>query len=336
LKRYIIYFLKFAVPAAIIAWLLASVPADDYRAFQARPKNWPLLGLALLVVLSAVSVTIVRWYLLVRALGLRFRLVDAFRLGYLGYLLNFVSVGSVGGDLFKAIFIAREQPGRRAEAVATVLVDRIVGMYGLVLLTSGVICLGGIPNADRDVVAICRLTLLVAVVGLAGIIVWLIPGSTSGRWWRWLTDLPKVGPILRRLLDAAEIYRSRWLTVASTLVISMFSHALFTLSIFLIAHAMFAHVPSLREHLIIVPLGMVAGSLPMTPAGFGAFEFAIEKLYQMIPVDPLNDVAGILVALVYRVLTILVAMIGIVVYWTSQREMQAALHEAEQESHTLE
>ena len=69
MKRYLIYFLKFAVPAAIIAWLLTSVPADDYRAFQARPKNWPLLGLALLVVLSAVSVTIVRWYLLVRELG---------------------------------------------------------------------------------------------------------------------------------------------------------------------------------------------------------------------------------------------------------------------------
>ena len=158
--------------------------------------------------------------------------------------------------------------------------------------------------------------------------------DAAARWWHWLTDLPKVGPILRRLLDAAEIYRSRWPTVAATLVISMFSHALFTLSIFLIAHAMFTHVPSLREHLIIVPLGMVAGSLPMTPAGFGAFEFAIEKLYQMIPVDPLNDVAGILVALVYRVLTILVAMIGIVVYWTSQREVQEVLHEAERESHS--
>ncbi len=59
----------------------------------------------------AVSLTFVRWYLLVRALGLHFRLLDAFRLGFLGYLFNFVSVGSVGGDLFKAIFIAREQPG---------------------------------------------------------------------------------------------------------------------------------------------------------------------------------------------------------------------------------
>ena len=263
-------------------------------------------------------------------------MIDAFRLGFLGYLLNFVSVGSVGGDLFKAIFIAREQPGRRAEAVATVLVDRIVGDVR-----------AGAADQRRDLPRrpselgsgrrrdLPPHTCWWRCSAWPGILVWLIPGSTRGVWWHWLTDLPKVGPILRRLLDAAEIYRSRWPTVAATLVISVFSHALFTLSMFLIAHAMFTHVPSLREHLIIVPLGMVAGSLPMTPAGFGAFEFAIEKLYQMIPADPQNDVAGILVALVYRLLTILVAMIGIVVYWTSQREVQEVLHQAERESHEL-
>ena len=176
LKRYLITFLKFALPLAIIAWLLASVPADQYQQFKSRPKNWPLLLAALVVVFCAVSLTFVRWYLLVRALGLRFRLLDAFRLGFLGYLFNFVSVGSVGGDLFKAFFIAREQPGRRAEAVATVLVDRVVGVYALVLLTSAVICLGGIPNANRDVAAICHLTLVVAALGVVGIAVLLRPG----------------------------------------------------------------------------------------------------------------------------------------------------------------
>ena len=68
-------------------------------------------------------------------MALPFRIRDAFRLSFLSYLLNFVSVGSVGGDLFKAFFIAREQPGRRTEAVATVVVDRIVGLYGLLLVT---------------------------------------------------------------------------------------------------------------------------------------------------------------------------------------------------------
>ena len=52
-----------------------------------------------------------------RALGIPFTLRNAFRLGFMGYLLNFVGPGAVGGDLFKAYFVASDQKSRRAEAV---------------------------------------------------------------------------------------------------------------------------------------------------------------------------------------------------------------------------
>ena len=117
--------------------------------------------------------------------------------------------------------------------------------------------------------------------------------------------------------------------MAIALVISVVTHSMFTFSVYLVAKALFVHIPTLREHLILVPLGMVAGSLPLAPAGFGAFEFAIEKLYKIIPAATNIDVAGVLVALVYRMLTILVAMIGIVVYWSSRREVQEVLNEVD-------
>ena len=72
----------------------------------------------------------VRWRMLVRAAGMSFSYKDAFRLGFLGFLLNFVSVGAVGGDLFKAVFIAREQPGRRIAAIVSVALDRLLGQLG--------------------------------------------------------------------------------------------------------------------------------------------------------------------------------------------------------------
>ena len=75
----------------------------------------------------ATIVTIVRWHFLVRAVDLPLRMRDTLRLGFLGYLYNFVLPGGVGGDFVKGGFLAREQPGRRTEAVLTVLVDRIVG-----------------------------------------------------------------------------------------------------------------------------------------------------------------------------------------------------------------
>ncbi|MHB8864028.1 MAG: lysylphosphatidylglycerol synthase transmembrane domain-containing protein [Pirellulaceae bacterium] len=332
LKHYLVTFLKFALPLAIIAWLLASLPADQYRQFIDRPKHWPMLLGALAIVFCAVSLTFVRWYLLVRALDLRFPLQDAFRLGFLGFLFNFISVGSVGGDLFKAFFIAREQPGRRTEAVATVVVDRVVGVYALVLLTSSVICIGGIPNANRDVTAICQLTLAATALGVVGIVSLLILGFAGGTWFEFMTGVPKIGKTLGQLMGAARIYRQRWRTVAFALLISVMTHAMFTYSLYLIARALFERVPTLHEHFILVPLGMVAGALPLAPAGFGAFEFAIERLYQIIPAASDIDVAGILVALVYRLLTILVAIIGIVIYWSSRREVRQVLDDVEQEA----
>jgi len=164
-KKYLVPLLKFAIPVVIIVWLLVRVPEDQLQLLRQRPKDWPMLVTAFFVVLGAVCLTFVRWYFLVRALNIPFRMRDAFRLGFLGYLLNFVSAGAVGGDLFKAFFLAREQPDRTAEAVATVIVDRMIGLYALLLLTSGVILTTGIPSQTAEVTTICRMTLAFSAAG---------------------------------------------------------------------------------------------------------------------------------------------------------------------------
>lgn len=321
-KQRILTVLKIGVPAAIIAWLLWTIPEEQLYQLQQRPKDWSRLALSLLVVWVAVVLTFIRWFLLVRALRLPFRLIDAFRLGFLGYLFNFVGAGNVGGDLFKAYFIAREQAGRRPEAVATVVVDRVIGLYALLLLTSGAILLGGVPAATPEVRILCRLALLATGVGGLAVLMLLVPGFTSGAVSEFLTSLPKCGPLLGKLITAVRIYRRKWGVVVLALAMSLFSHGLFALSLYLIAAAMFTHVPTLWEHFFIVPLGLVAGALPFTPAGFGTFEFAIEKLYQLVPTTSPADVSGVLVALVYRLMTILVASLGMLVYWSSRSEVR--------------
>ena len=66
---------------------------------------------------------------------LPFTLGNAFRLGLLGFFFSTFLPGSVGGDLVKAAGIAREQ-SRRTVAVATVIMDRIMGLWGLCWLVA--------------------------------------------------------------------------------------------------------------------------------------------------------------------------------------------------------
>jgi len=250
-------------------------------------------------------------------------------LGFLGFLLNFVSFGSVGGDLFKAYFIAREYPKRRAEAVATVVVDRMIGLYALLLVTTTAILFSRVSNPSPALATICNFTFAATAIGGAGVLMVLIPGFTRGSFSEFLSGLPRVGHTIGRLITSVRMYRDKYLVMLLILAMSMCVHALLAIAIYLIAGGLFTNTPTLGEHLILVPLSMVAGALPFTPAGLGTFEIAMESLYELVPADGPADVIGVLVALGYRLVTIGIASVGVVYYWTARREVQQLMAEAE-------
>src|SRR5207249_223093 len=77
-----------------------------------EPIQVGFLLLAGLIFLCALLLSFGRWYLLVRALDLPFSLANALRLGAIGFLFNSFLPGSVGGDVIKAAFLARDNANR--------------------------------------------------------------------------------------------------------------------------------------------------------------------------------------------------------------------------------
>ncbi len=334
MKKTIITLLKVTIPIVILAYLISDVHTKDPGKFSQlldRDKNWLLLTVSAALCLAAVSVTFLRWYMLVRSLGMPFRLRDAFRLGFLGYFLNFVAPGSVGGDVFKAFFIARGMKGRRAEAVATVVVDRMFGLYGLLVVTSAALWLGRLPGTGPEFQAVMRATYICTAIGGIVIMLLMIPGFTSGRISQSLANLPKIGPTIGQLLAAVRLYRQRPAVLVVAGLMSLGVHTIFACALYLAAGSLltFDVAPSLGEHFVIVPLAMVAGVLP-TPGGLGVFEAAMEALYRIIPAAGGNGGDGFIVALAYRLMTFAIAGIGVCYYLASRREVVETLHEAEQ------
>lgn len=327
--KHIILFLKITVPLALIAWLLSTIDSAQWQELNDRPKHWGLLTLALLLEFLAVCLTFVRWYLLVRSLEITFSLADAFRLSFLGYLLNFVSAGSVGGDLFKAFFIAREQPRRRTEAVATVIVDRLVGLYALLVVASVAILLATVETPSPAYLAIRQVTLTATFLGGVVVILFMIPGFTECRIAKSLTTLPHVGDSCERVITSVRMYRNRRIRMAGIFGLSMSVHALAAVSIYLVAQSLFGEIPSLADHLVIVPLSMAASALPLTPAGLGSLEFAMDELYRLIAISPAQAVSGVMIALVYRLGSIGIAAVGVVYYWSCRAKVAEVLEAAQ-------
>ena len=334
MKKLLLNVLKWGVSLAIVGYLLVdAMRSDNFQQLAAGPKNWGQLAIAQLLVTSAVVVTIIRWYILVVALNVPFTLRDAFRLGFLGYLLNFVSLGAVGGDLFKAVFVAREQPVKRAEAVATIVFDRVIGLYSMFVVASVAIAVTGLSERTENATirAACQGTFLVTALGATGIVLLLVPGFTSGTLSRAVERLPLVGNVAGRIITAIRIYRSKPLELSLTFLLSFAVHSLASAGIYFTAQGLLQEAPSLSTHLVVVPLAMVSGVLPLPLNGLGGFEYLLDFLYQHVPGDVAMTTAhSLLVALGYRIETIIIALVGACIYLTSRKEINAALHEAEE------
>jgi hypothetical protein len=314
---------KFALPVGILTWLITRVSDEQWEAIRTQPKSLPLLVTALLVASLAIAISYVRWALLLRAVNIAVPTVEAIRLGTIGFLLSFVSAGSVGGDVFKAFFVVRRTPGKRFAAVATILVDRALGLYGLLLVATLGLAVLSPAAASSELQQLSRGAMTLAGVGTAVLITLVLGGGwidrllrrcPKDRWW---------GAAVHHVADPIRLFHDGPGVLAVGVAMSVTVHLMLAASIYLIARGYYQQPPGLLDHLLIVPAGLLASALPLTPAGLGVFEFALEWLYEVVPAET-TAVSGTLVALTFELVKIALAGLGLVFYWTSQREMERA------------
>lgn len=327
-KQLAITLLKIVVPVAIIGYLLLfKIDADQWRSLSETPKNYPLLVTALAVAIGAISLSFARWCLLVRCQGIQLSMLEAHRLGAICFLLNFVSAGSVGGDLFKAVFLAKRRPGKRVEAVASVFVDRGVGLYGLILLATAAFLF---HHHDADDETMAQLKTLTAILALSGTVVLaglVFGGKVVDRLVHWGGTIPVVGSLVLKVGPPLRMFHHHPLAFGASILMSLCVHGLLTLSMYLIARGLYPDIPTLAEHLVIVPLSMLASAAPLTPAGIGVLELAMEWLYEVIPSSP-TAASGTLIALVFELVKVAVAIIGTIFFWTAGEEVRESLEAA--------
>lgn len=331
LKRTVITLIKFAVPIAIIGYLLQRIEPQQWDDLTARSINTPLLLGALCVAICALLVSFVRWWVLVRCQDIPLSLLEAMRLSSICFLLSFVSAGSVGGDLFKAIFLAKRSPGKRVAAVASVVVDRGSGLYGLLLLVSGGLLLhqsqdpfefNGITIDDIKLITVGLLS-----VGSAILAVLVFGGKFVDTLMQRIEKWPVIGPVFEHVGPPLRMFHHHPWAFAASILMSVVVQGLLVISMYLIAVSMYDLPPTLAEHFVIVPIGMLMSALPLTPAGIGVLEATIETLYHIIPART-TDASGTLVALAFELVKVVMAVIGTVFYWTAGREVQESLEEA--------
>lgn len=287
-----------------------------------RDVRWELLAVAFVCLVGSVMIQFFRWYLLVKAQGFEFRYRDATRLGLLGLMFNYIAPGAVGGDVVKAILLATEQGSRRTVAVATILLDRILGFIALFAVGAfATTCVStNFPHREKLVMILWA----GAAGGMVGLMLLLHPSTPNSRWLALLGRIPKVGRFIQELADGISLYQTKRHIVLSCVGIGFFSHILIVSSFFACAHAIAGteSVPSFSVQMLVLPLAQVVGVVIPLPGGIGAFEGAVDVSYNLIGAP---EGLGILAACAFRVISITIALFGSVYYFSVAKDLKRNL-----------
>lgn len=306
-----------------IAGLLGQTP--DFAVAAA------LVGLAV----GTTALMYLRWFLLVRALDLPFTLRNAARLGLVGTFYNAFLPGSIGGDLVKAYFIARDQPDRRAAAVATVVADRLLGLFGflwVVALVGGAMWQLGVAGvADSPFLhGLIRGCGVAVGVGVAGwVLVGLLPARRADRFADRLGGVPKVGKTLAEVWYAVWTYRQRPRAVLGVLALTAVIHTGMILTVYTAVRVYPAPEPAtLAQTVVIAPIGLSLQAFIPVPGGVGGAEAVFGLLYERLGRP---DGTGAFGRFIQRVVEWGIGFVGYLMYLRMRRELPGVEAEADQE-----
>ena len=272
----------------------------------AQKPDGRYLATAFVLGLTAVVSTFLRWMIVVRAQGLTLRLRDAIRVGFMGNAIDLVIPGQIGGDVFKASFLGRGQE-RKTKALASILVDRAIGILGLFTLAA----LMGALNWPQVSLPVRRLIAVVWFVwtGVAlGLLAVLTPALFRPLERRF-AGRRRLGKLFAELHEISVAYRDRKLAVATGLAMSTVSHGLYALCFFFVSLALLPDPPGLLNNMLMVPLVLFSTVVPLPFGALGLSEQVSDDLFRL-----LGHPAGALAMLSYRVVSLAVASVSVGVY----------------------
>ncbi len=246
-----------------------------------RSINPYYLALALLVFAPVTLLQSLRFQLMYRAQDIRLSYWESVKLCYAGNFLNFVFLlGSTAGDVFKAYHTATHTP-HKTEAVTTILLDRIVGLSGL-LVVAAIMSFTG--SADP----LLRKLGITALVLLGGVLValWVV-GSHRGiaaRVRRGMQNLLRQLPAAEttvRVMASAERLANRRGLLGGCVVIAIVLQFIAVGAGVVLAYALHMDFSGSKvwDYFAYIGSGHMIAAIPITAQGLGTMELAYKQFF---------------------------------------------------------
>lgn len=295
-------------------WELAWTEGPSELWHTLRMVSPGAFGLSLIFMGGTIALGVVRWRLALQVQGLHLPMARVAEISLVAHFFNSFLLGSTGGDLLKAYYVARETHHKKAEAVVTVLVDRLLGLFAMLCfaMVMMVVNLGLLrQHARLEAIAWLIVLMWLAAGGATALAFW---GALPERWpwiWRLFRRLP-AGEFVQRAVDACRRFGGDSAFLTRVLSLSMCLNIVNVFQILALAAGLNLHVP-VQAWFVIVPTIVCLAALPVTPSGLGVRE-NLYVLMLTVPEIGVDATRALAVSLLAYAGSLIWSMIGGVVY----------------------
>lgn len=230
------------------------------------------LALSFLLMGTTLLIGVLRWRMVLQVQGLRLSIGRAAEISFVAHFFNSFLLGTAGGDMMKAYYAARETQHQKTEAVLTVFVDRLIGLWAM-LLFAGMMILPNIDLYAQSGLRTATAILVMMMVGASVVAFLGFRGGVSKAWsgaHNWLRRLPKGEWFERSLASCRRWGREPWF-ITRAMGYSMALNIVCVLQFWVVARGLGLDVP-IRVLGLIVPMIICIAALPITPSGLGVRE----------------------------------------------------------------
>lgn len=281
--------LRLGLAAAVLIYLFRKMGVANLgNTVRAVADQWPWLLAAGLLALLPLLLCMARWKTILDAQGMRLPWRKVATIFFIGLFFNSFMIGPTGGDFIKAFYTARETHHKKTEAVATIFIDRIIGLLTLALIVLVIVLARWdffMAHPVSRAFAIPTLTAC-AILLAGGVLAFGIHLFEAFPWlkrWNHVTPVAKVVNTAERAYNAFFICRRHPRLLLTLLLQSLALQLLFVGVAWCIGHALRLEAPFLA-YLTFTPLIGVISGIPVTPGGLGLREGASVHLWGLLGV----------------------------------------------------
>ncbi|MGE3756496.1 MAG: lysylphosphatidylglycerol synthase transmembrane domain-containing protein [Pseudobdellovibrionaceae bacterium] len=280
MRKYLGTTLKVVFAAGIIFWMVQSGKID----FRTLPGILHPVYLPLAILLMFVNAMAMahRWKILVNAQGLEMKFWDALKLFLVGVFFNFAMPGGVGGDVVKGYYMTRKRPDRKVDAALSVLMDRIMGLYAMILMAA-VMMLLDFPKV-RETPGLSFLFLMSLGLAVGATVFLLLAFSPQVRGlekiWRRVQEY-KIGRALFKVYISIHVYGKHPQVLLKTILWSWVAQTTAILFFVNVGAAFQMTEIPLIAYFFVCPLGFMITAIPISPAGVGMGQAAFYYLFNL-------------------------------------------------------